>query len=75
MSIQAPDDTEKVLETLIKESKSALNRLPLINRMLLSGAIIDAESLLAEIQGKPAIDTHAAALNVIRDEMKKVGEL
>ena len=69
MSIKAPNDTEKVLQTLIKESKRALDLLPLMNRLLLSGAIIDAESLLAEIQGKPPIDTHTEALLAIGKEI------
>jgi len=72
MSIKAPNDTAKVLETLIKESERALNDLPLMGRLLLSGAIIDAKSLLGEIQGKPPIDTHAEALLAIGKEIQKV---
>jgi hypothetical protein len=65
-----PDDTVKVLETLIKESKGALEDLPLMRRLLLRGAIIDAEDLLAEITGASRKDTHAEAIKVLRDEAR-----
>jgi hypothetical protein len=72
MSIQAPDDTAKTLETLIQESESVLNDAPLHRRLLLKGAIIDAKDLLAELQGTERVDTHHAAVAAIHDEMRKV---
>ena len=70
--MKVPNDTAKVLEALIKESKSALNCLPLHKKLLLSGVIIDAEDLLAEIQGTERIDTHAEAIKVLVDEGRKL---
>jgi len=74
MSIKAPNDTEKVLGTLIKESERVLEWLSLMDRLMLKGAIIDAKSLLAEIQGKPSTDTHSEALLAIGEEMRKARE-
>lgn len=50
MSIRVPGDTLLVLETLTLEAKSVLSSLSLANRMLLTGAVIDAENLIAEIK-------------------------
>jgi hypothetical protein len=71
MSIQVPDDTDKILDTLIKASVSVLEDAPIHRRLLLSGAIIDAKDLLAEIRGTERIDTHAAAMKVIHDEARR----
>lgn len=68
--MQAPDDIVKVLATLIKESKNVVQDAPLHRRLLLQGAIIDAEDLLAEMNGAPRQDTHVDALKVLRDAMK-----
>ena len=53
MSMRVPDDTLSVLETLTLEAKSVLKSLSLPNRMLLTGAVIDAENLIAEIKSEP----------------------
>ena len=53
MSMRVPDDTLKVLETLTLEAKSVIGSLSLMNRLLLTGAVIDAENLIAEIKAKP----------------------
>ena len=74
MSVQAPDDTEKVLERLILSSEKVLSRLSLMDRLLLKGAIIDAKSLLAEIKGEQPSDTHTEALLAIGEEMRKARE-
>lgn len=70
--MNVPDDTPKILETIIKQSKDVVQYAPLMHRMLLQGAIIDAEDLLAEINGAPRKDTHAEAVNVIRSEARKL---
>ncbi len=72
MSINSPDDTEKVLNALIKSAERAAEYLPLHIKLLLHGALIDAKDLLAEIQGKERIDTHEEALKTLRSEIKKV---
>lgn len=71
MTIWAPDDTIRVLQTLIENSEAVLNDAPLHRRLLLTGAIIDAKDLLSELQGKPTIDTAEAAREAIREEAKK----
>jgi len=71
MSIQAPDDTVRVLETLISSSEDVLNDAPIHRRLLLKGAIIDAKDLLAELQGRPRPDCHKAAIEAIREEARK----
>jgi hypothetical protein len=67
-----PDDSPRILEFLVKESKEVVQYAPLMNRLLLRGAIIDAEDLLAEINGCPRKDTRTEALNVLRNEARKV---
>jgi hypothetical protein len=74
MSIKAPDDTAKTLETLIKASKQVLEDAPLHRKLLLHGAIIDAEDLLAELTGRERIDTHGEAMKAIFGEIRKVGK-
>ena len=74
MSIQAPDDTEKVLNNLIEGSNRVLKYAPLHVKLLLQGALIDAKALLSEIRGEEQIDTHAEALKVIREEMRKAAQ-
>jgi hypothetical protein len=46
----APDDTISVLENLIKAAKEFKENPWLQTRMFLNGALIDAESLLAELK-------------------------
>ncbi len=73
MSIQAPDDTAKILETLIKAAEDAKEYAPIHRKLLLSGAIIDAKDLLAEIKGGERIDCHAEAMKTMRAEIQKAG--
>ena len=72
MSIQAPDDTTRVLQTLIENSEAVLGDAPIHRRLLLRGAIIDAKDLLNELNGKPTTDTAETAREAIREEMRKV---
>lgn len=49
---RAPDDTIRVLETLIDEAQKAMKHLPLMERLLLTGALLDAVNLLDELKEK-----------------------
>jgi hypothetical protein len=71
MSIQAPDDTAKILEELIKAADSAKKDLPIHHKLLLSGAIIDAKDLLAELTGGERIDCREEAMKTMREEIRK----
>ena len=53
MTMRVPDDTLEVLENLTLKAKSVIGSLSLMNRLLLTGAVIDAENLIAEIKAKP----------------------
>jgi len=48
--MRVPSDTLDVLESLVKESKRAIEEVSIPTRLLLTGAIIDAENLIAEIK-------------------------
>ena len=48
--MNAPDDTLTVIKTLVKEVREILPKVDLMHRLLISGAIIDAESLIEEIE-------------------------
>lgn len=53
MSIRVPNDTLDVLETLVKVARSLLPELSLHDKLLMTGALIDAENLIAEIKSDP----------------------
>jgi len=72
-SMEVPTDAADVLGALIKESIAALEYLPIHRRLLLRGTIIDAQDLLAEINGTERIDTQKAALGVVLEEAKRGG--
>ena len=50
MSMRVPNDTVDVLESLVKAIKRALPEIPMPDSLLITGAVIDAENLLAEIK-------------------------
>jgi hypothetical protein len=50
MSIRVPNDTLYVLEVLVKECRNVLPTVNIHDRLLLTGAVIDAENLIAEIK-------------------------
>jgi hypothetical protein len=50
MSMRVPDDTLDVLETLVKECQNVLPSLHIHDKLLMTGAVIDAENLIAEIK-------------------------
>lgn len=54
MSMRVPDDTLSVLEILTGEAKRVLPGLHIHDRLLMTGAVIDAENLIAEIKSQGA---------------------
>ena len=52
MSMRVPDDTLSVLETLVKECKNILPKLHIHDKLLMTGAVIDAQNLIVEIKSQ-----------------------
>jgi hypothetical protein len=57
---KAPDDTIAVIETLVKEVRKVLPEIDLMHRLLITGALIDAESLIEELRGKKPLANPAS---------------
>ena len=50
-SLKAPADTIAVIERVVKEVRAVLPEITLMHRLLITGALIDAESLIEELKG------------------------
>jgi hypothetical protein len=46
-----PSDTIAVIERVVKEVRAVLPEITLMHRLLITGALIDAESLIEELKG------------------------
>jgi len=57
---KAPDDTIAVIERVVKEVRKVLPEIDLMHRLLITGALIDAESLIEELRGKKPLANPAS---------------
>lgn len=67
--MRVPDDALDVLETLVKECRNVIPNLHIHDKLLMTGAVIDAENLIDEIKSSQR-DREPSDSGPDRDEWK-----